>query len=293
MINSAESFIPPIDGSGALAKIRGGYAHYSKRNKQIADYIMQNPEEVMEMSVTTLSERCGAGEATIIRFCQTLGFAGFQGLKLSLAKDLAVPQPGIDADISPTDDLSTMAQKICYRCSTMLQETLKVLDMNEVDRVTDFMISSTRLLFFGVGASGISALEAKYRFLRIGLNCDSPSDPHMANMSAATLGSEDLFLGFSQSGSTKDVVDCMRISKSTGATIAIVTSSFQSPMTKLADIVLCTAAPERPLASGNLLGKLAQSFIIDLLYIKIVNQLETKGLEIRAKTAEAVAGKLY
>lgn len=88
------------------------------------------------------------------------------------------------------------------------------MNIEHAQKAVDLMIDASRVLFFGVGFSGLSALEAQYRFTCLDLNCDCPMDPHFASMTASTLGPSDLAVFFSQTGSTKDVADYLDIAKS-------------------------------------------------------------------------------
>jgi DNA-binding MurR/RpiR family transcriptional regulator len=245
------------------------------------------------MNITNFADKCNVGEATIIRFCQSLGLKGFQGLKLSLAKDLVSPLSNINLNINNFDSMFDIAQKISYGCGKVLEETMKVLNIENVQTTVDLFVKAQRILFCGLGNSGLSAFEAKYRFLQIGLNCDCQVDSHFANMSAALLEPGDLIVGFSNSGSTKDVVECMRIAKKCGVKTIVVTSYSKSPIIKTADIVLLTAAPETPLSSGTYEVKMSQLFVIHLLFTGVSIKLKDKVIETNIKTAHAVLDKQY
>ena len=75
-----------------------------------------------------------------------------------------------------------------------------------------------------MGQSGVTALDAKYRFVRLGLICDALTDSHLQMMSAATLDERDVALGFSFSGSTKDVVEAIAKAKERGARTICITA---------------------------------------------------------------------
>lgn len=69
----------------ALARIRAAHASLPPGARRIADYVLEQPEQIVRMSVTELSE---ASEGSVINFCQKLGLSGFQQLKLSLAQEI-------------------------------------------------------------------------------------------------------------------------------------------------------------------------------------------------------------
>jgi DNA-binding MurR/RpiR family transcriptional regulator len=113
-------------------------------------------------------------------------------------------------------------------------------------------------------------------------------------MTASTLGPQDLAVFFSQTGSTKDVNDCLDIVKEVGAQSMAITSYFKSPIAKKADVVLLTSVIESPLAGGGAFrSRIAQLFITNLLYTVTATKLQEKGVEASVKVAQAVLEKLY
>jgi DNA-binding MurR/RpiR family transcriptional regulator len=278
---------------GILGTIRGSYGSMSAAKKKIAGYILKDPEKVTELSITAMADNCAVGEATVIRFCQSLRLKGFQDLKLSIARDLTPRMPEFGHDVHEADSFSEIADKIAYRSGGLFANTVSVLDMDKFEQTVKLLRDSERRLVCGAGHSGLSAMIAQYRFMRVGVNCEYHADPHFANMIAASLGKNDLFLCFSNSGSTKDMVECTSTAKEAGATTVIVTSFPKSPLARVADVVLQTAGSENPLFGGSFATQMSQQFVIHLLFVALTIELDSKGLEASFRTAKAVLNKLY
>ncbi|MFK4998477.1 SIS domain-containing protein [Bacillus sp. N9] len=94
--------------------------------------------------------------------------------------------------------------------------------------------------------SGNTAADARNKFLRIGIVAEMFTDSHMQAMSATTLTDQDLAIGISVSGSTKDTVDALNIARENGAKIVSITQFTRSPITKISDIVLLTGGRKPP-----------------------------------------------
>ena len=56
-----------------LEQIRDRIDQFTPRQRQAAEYILQNPEDLAFMSIADLSRQAGVSQATIVRFCNTLG----------------------------------------------------------------------------------------------------------------------------------------------------------------------------------------------------------------------------
>lgn len=55
---------------------------------RIAMYIAINPERVLKLNVTDLAQQTGSGKASIVRYCQTLGYSGFREFKIALSGEI-------------------------------------------------------------------------------------------------------------------------------------------------------------------------------------------------------------
>ncbi|MBE3576749.1 MAG: MurR/RpiR family transcriptional regulator [Limnochordales bacterium] len=276
-----------------LAEIRSMYPSLAPSEQRVADYVLQHPEEVIYASVTQLAEACGVGESTVIRFCQSVGFRGYQELKLALALQHRDPPREIQGDVQPGDGLPVMVEKVTYANLEIIRDTARMVDYQALEKAIDTLVGARRVEFYGVGASGVTALDAKYKFLRVGFTCDAYVDSHLQAMSAATLGPGDVAVGITHSGSTKDVVDSCRIAREAGATVIAITDYKRAPIVEVADITLLTACREGPLGSGALRSKIAQIHLLDLLWTGVVLRLGDRALTYTEKTAHAVVDKLY
>ena len=276
-----------------LAGIRSVYPSLAPSEQRVADYVLQRPHEVIYASVTQLAEACGVGESTVIRFCQSVGFRGYQESKLALALQYRDRPREIQSDVQPGDGLAVMVEKVTYANLEIIRDTARMVDFQALEKAIGTLIAARRVEFYGVGASGVTALDAKYKFLRLGFTCDAYVDSHLQAMSAATLGPGDVAIGISHSGSTKDVVDSCRIAHNAGATVIAITDYKRAPIVEVADITLLTACREGPLGSGALRSKIAQIHLLDLLWTGVVLQLGDRALEYTEKTAQAVVDKLY
>ena len=281
------------ESRGGLPKIRSVYSYLAPAEQKVASYVLENCQNVIYMSVTQLAEAVGVGESTVIRFCQNAGFSGYQELKLILARDLVEPDDHISEGITSTDSLAVMAKKVGYANAKALKETFKILDLEQLQTAITAISDARKVEFYGVGASGVTAMDAKYRFLRLGILCDALTDSHMQAMAAMTLQPSDVAIGISYSGSTKDVVGSLVKAKERGAKVICITAYGRSPIAKISDVKLISAATETPLGSGSLRSKIAQLHILDLLYTGVALRLGAQGQYYNELTAKAVLDKLY
>jgi len=55
--------------------------------RKLADYVIEAPREVLDLSMTEVAARAGVSQPTIARFCHALGFSGFREFKIRCGPD--------------------------------------------------------------------------------------------------------------------------------------------------------------------------------------------------------------
>ncbi|MBO9607758.1 MAG: MurR/RpiR family transcriptional regulator [Paenibacillaceae bacterium] len=279
--------------SHALLRIPTVYESLTKSEQKVADTVQRDPEAAVFCTITDLAEKSEVGETSVIRFCRKLGFRGYQEFKLSLAQNVSKPEEQLYGDIQEDDGLDAVIRKICGFNTQVIQNVMPLLSLHDVQAAVKAVVSSNRLLFFGVGSSGITAMDAKYRFVRLGYNVVAESDSHVIAMNASLAGKGDVVFGISVSGSTKDVVAAIKLAKANGAFIVCLTSHARSPITQYADVVLLTTAKESPLQGGSFASKLAQITVLDILSTAVALAEKQRTYRAMEKTAKSVLDKLY
>ncbi len=267
------------------------YGEMGKAEKQIADWIFENPGKIISLSIVDLAEKCKCSEATIVRFSKRLGLSGYQELKISLAAE-GGGSP-ISTGISAEDTPFEMYQKICEDIYLSFEKTKKSLDSASLAAACEKILSANKIVLFGLGNSASVATDASHKFLRAGLNAVAYSDNHMQVIAASHLEKNDVAIGISHSGSSKDIVDALRLAKAQGATTIAITNSGKSPILKVTDIPLFTSADETEYTILGLSSRLVQLAIINVLYHYIVLNRSEKAVQSIKETEHALMTKKY
>lgn len=260
--------------------------NYTKSELKLFGYIQDNLETVMFNSLTELSERCTVGEATILRFCRKIGFNGYQDFKLAIAQELSVAKVG-------QQDEDHFISRIKNNTLKALEDTFDAVNEERLDQAIDWVDQFDEIVVYGVGHSGLTALDLQSKLMRVGKNVQVVIDPHFQIMRSCSASEKTLVIAISITGSTKDIVDSVGKAKENKASIIAITSYVRSPLTKLADIVLLTSGKENPLDGGSMVGKVSQLFVIDLLCTGYIMKDMEKAQRVKAEAAEVVTSKMY
>nr|WP_114497136.1 MurR/RpiR family transcriptional regulator [Fontibacillus phaseoli] len=276
-----------------LLSIRSHLNGLTKTEQKVAHFILDHAQDVIYHSVTELAERADVGETTVLRFCRKLKFQGFQDFKLSLAQDLVKPSDRLYNEVTEEDDASTLNRKVISMHIGALEQTSELVNSEQLEQAITLLHQADNIHFFGVGSSGLTALQAAHSFSRIGKRSQAKTDTHFQAMAASLMRPGDVAVGISISGSTKDTIETLSLAKKAGSKIIVITSNARSPITKLADIVLLMVARETPLQGSSLSAKISQLVIVDILNVGVTLKFKEEALKFREVTAKAITDKLY
>lgn len=277
-----------------ILKIGSDYYSLTPAEKRLADFILANQEKVTQLSISELARASSVAEATVSRFSRHMGYKSFPLLKLAVANAMAQARLGdtpLSGQVAPQDDLTTMAQKL-YRANTeaMLQ-TMEVLDLNVVSQVASLFQEARQVLCMGQGGSMLIAREAAHLFSTVSNQFRPVEDSHMQAMAAAIMDPRDVLFFFSYSGSTRDVLEISGIARDRGAKIVLVTRFPNSPGAQIADFVLQCGANESPMQSGSIAARVAQMYLLDVLFSEFSRRDLDRARNYRRRIAEALKSK--
>ena len=139
--------------------------------KKVADYILGNYMEVLDYTVIELAEKADVSDATVVRFCRSVGYKGFQDLKINLAQDAIVPYKHLNTSLEEKDTPEQIVSKVLRSEIETLEETIHILDVKELEAAARAIKDAKRVVFFGTGGSAMVAHDALHKLLKIGIRC--------------------------------------------------------------------------------------------------------------------------
>jgi DNA-binding MurR/RpiR family transcriptional regulator len=276
-----------------LVKIKSCMDSLRPSERKVALFVQNNPNEIIYLNIVSMAEKCGVSEASVIRLCKALGYSGYQELKINLAKSIVDPVKSIQEEISESDDVGAIIEKVTDASIQAIKDTMQILDPVQVERAIDTLSAARRVEFYGMGGSAVVAADAQHKFFKYGFFCINYSDPHMQAMSAATMTSDDVVVGISHSGSSKDLINSLTIASESGATVICVTSSANSPIVRISDINLIVIAKEQQYKTEPMTSRIAQLSVIDILSVGVALRHQDRVLANLQKTRAALTNWKY
>lgn len=249
-----------------LPILRSVYQDLTKSEQRIASYIMENAARIMEQTIPELAGNTKSSEITISRFCKKLGFSGLQALKIALAAELSNAGEMEFREIGDKDTDEQVAAKVFQNIMDGLQDTLKILDFQQVAKAVKVLQRARRVAVYGYGNSATVCQDIETRFMRFGMVIQAYADMSQQLTSASLLTKEDVVIAVSHTGATIKLLEAVRVAKRAGASVIVITSYAQSNLAKLGDVVLTGMGREVHYSSESVASRLIHMAITDVLY---------------------------
>ncbi len=270
------------------------YYSFTASEKKLADYILSNQDGIAYLSISQLADGANVAEATVSRFSRRLGFKGYVEFKLTAANAALRFKPAnnpLSGQVEDGDSVEDICRKLYSAEVEAMAQTMDVLNPEAVVQAATLLEKANRVLSMGQGGSMILAQEAAHLFSTVSNKFQAVSDSHMQAMAAAMLDPEDVIFFFSYSGSTRAMMETIQLAKKRKAKIILVTRFPHSPGAEISDVVLQCGANENPLQSGSIAARIAQMYLLDVLFSEYSRRNIVRARTNRARVAEALMDK--
>jgi DNA-binding MurR/RpiR family transcriptional regulator len=278
---------------GTLAAISDALPKLKGSAQKAAKYILNSPRESINLTITELGHRAGVSEASIVRFAQSLGYSGFHALKLGLAEDLVSPMLLVNEDLTPDDGPASAVQKAMTAGMRSLEDTVRILQMPVLEAAIDALCNARQIELFASGNSIPLAMDLNFRLTKIGLHSRFSIDPTMQEMYASLTCAEDVAVGISHTGSSKDTVHALELARQRGARTVCITNHSDSPLTRSGDFCLFTSTRVSHFREEEMASNLATLALVEALYVGICVQRSDASVQAVSKTMRATRHRKY
>ena len=275
-------------------QIEKGYADLRRSEKLAADYVLEHMEQISDLSIDRLAHNAGVSQPTVLRMLRSAGFSGYRDFCYRLVAELAKKAEAGEGGKGPmygyTLDKSTPLKEIPFNMAAttqkMLEETVKNFSGKIYQKTVEALANARLIDIYGVENSEATALDLLTKLLYLGLPCRYFSDCYHQQIAAGALTSEDVAVGISYSGESKDTVDSLRKAKKAGARTIAVTNFKDAAISRYADILICTSQ-EQLMYGDAIFSRSCQILVVDMIYMGIIS-LDYDRFTDRLKRCEKV-----
>lgn len=276
-----------------ITRIKLHYNDMRGSEQKLADYLLSlEPTEPLTQSVKQLASDVGVSVASVVRFCQELGYTGYAEFKLMTRQVgflTTVGSPEMDSMTSAAE----LKKNICEFTNSSIQKCIQSLDNGELEQAIAAISGAKRLLLCGIGTSAGIAMAAANTFMNLNVDSTPLFDELLMRRTVSMAGPGDVVLGISNCGSVKPIVDALMLAHEVGAMTILITGEKESLACQFADCVLCLGTYGDPSALSMLSVSSCQLLTIQILQTGCFTRSSAEVLEKIRKNTELAEMSRY
>jgi DNA-binding MurR/RpiR family transcriptional regulator len=239
---------PPASAEEFRTLLLKDYDGLSKRLKQVARYVLDEPNELALETLAVIAERCGVQPSAIVRFAQAFGFSGASQMQRLFRDGLLSANNAIgygervrrfSESVSRTAAGEGLLTEFVEGNILALQNLSETVSEKEMRGAVDLIANAAVVHVAGFRrAFPISAYLA-YSLQQLGKHVQFIDGVGgLARPQANTIDDKDLLIAVSFHPYAPETVELTEIAARNGAQILSISDSRVSPIAKAADIAL-------------------------------------------------------
>lgn len=267
-MNYLKSVIPIIEAN---------YKNFTSVEKNIANFFRNN-EEIMDFSAKSISNRLFVSEAALSRFAKKCGYRGYREFIYQYEQNLTERNLKIVGN----------AGSVLNIYQELLNKTYSLIDQKQIMRICEYMADASRVFVCGKGSSGLAAMEAESRFMRIGVDINSITDSDIMRFQTVFQNSKSMVIGISVSGMTESILYSLQQAHEKKSKTVLITAHKNGRISSYCDeIVLIPSL--KYLNYGNVISPQFPILIfLDIIYSYYVSMDKRRMQVLHTSTLRAL-----
>ena len=226
--------------SDLLTRLNDELKTFSKGQRAIAKFILDNYDKAAFMTAGKLGKIVGVSESTVVRFAADLGYDGYPTMRKALQemiRNRLTSVQRIEVAKDRIDDKEIIKSVITSDMQN-LQASLEALDRGSFDAAVNAIVEAKNVYIVGMRTStALASFMGQYlNLLRDNVKVINNTAASEIHEQIIRIGEGDLFLGISYPRYSSHTVDAMQFAKKMGAKVIAITDSQASPLASIADI---------------------------------------------------------
>lgn len=275
-----------------LIKIKERWDEFTPSDKKIGEYIVDNPEQIVNYNTLELADLIDTSQSAIIRFIKKIGYKGYIDFKIDVAKSLEESNDFfLDEVITKNESIENIISKSKNNVLATVEKTYALIDTEAIKRAIDDINKANNIYLAGVGSSGLICEDFSYKLQRSGKRVFYQVDAHTNLALVTNIDKDDLLIAISYSGLTKEILIASEYAKKVGAKVISISKSLNSTLAHNSNELLLIPEIEREMRYGAISSRLSSQIITDILYYGYV-AANTEKVNENMRTSKELTNKL-
>ena len=270
-----------------LKQIEERIPTFSKGQKLISNYILENYDKAAYMTAAKLGGTVNVSESTVVRFAIELGFEGYPEFQRAL-QELVRTRLTSFQRIEVTNNLignSDVLTKVLLADSDKIKQTLETVDRDAFYEAVDNIVAAKNIYILGVRSSSYLAGFLSYSLRMIFDNVNFVQTTSGSEMfeQILNIGKEDVMVAISFPRYSKRIIKAVDYAKAAGADVIAITDSAMSPIATDADQTLLAKSD-----MASFVDSLAAPLSIINALVVAVSRKKQDELTVRLRRLEEI-----
>jgi len=225
-----------------LSVIEAASPGFSKSQRAIAKYIMENYEKAAFMTASRLGQVVDVSESTVVRFAAELGYEGYPEMRRALQDMIrncltSVQRIRVAKELMESEDILSL---VLSSDIEQIRQTMEETNRNDFETAVDRIVKAKNIYIFGLRSASALANFMGFYFNLIFDNVRVINGSSASEVFEQILrvSKGDVFIALSFPRYSRRTIKAMRYAREMGADVIGITDTPASPIAKLSDIAL-------------------------------------------------------
>ena len=274
---------------------------FSAVEQSIIKYMLDNPKDIVNMSIRELANKTFTSPAAIFRLCQKCGLKGYTEFKVkfiseanraldSQIEDLDKPIKDLNRPINDDDDEKAVIKKMAFLEIEAIEETKNELDYDHIIKVANMLNKAKDVVFFGFDLNYYIAQSTVYHLLQANKVAIAYETQNSQLAKAFLTDKEEVAILISRTGENRRLIEIAKILKKKKVKMILLSGNRDTTLDKICDEFIYIANVTEYLNMGGVIFSIGCRYVLDVLF-GILISYNYKNVESFTKNFETVNGK--
>jgi DNA-binding MurR/RpiR family transcriptional regulator len=236
---------PKIAEETVSDKITAAFPRLSRRQKQVARFVVDDESFVAFASAAEVAQKADVSTATVVRFCQTLGYEGYSHLQAAIRQRFprfTTTVQRLEERLTFPMPKSDLLARVFAVDIDNIKRTMELVDSDTFEAAVTEIGRATGILVVGEGHSASPALFFAHSLKVMGFSVQVvPTGGVPLSLELGALRPSDLLIGICFWRYFRETIKAMRWAGEIGARRIAISDSELSPLNQLADYAFIVA----------------------------------------------------
>ncbi|GEM_PF-311368 len=246
--------------------------NFTEIEKQIAQYILENPEHVVQNSAKELAVLMYTSSPSIVRFCKKIGTTGYPDFRMQFIEEYAQVKSSDKDQITNQSSLTDVLRLLPQRYAQITKNSADRIEKLNFHHIINQFRNATTIDFYATGINYGIAQAACVRYSNLGYHAQVQLGINKHYISSLADNKNNRVLSFvlSHSGSNEAILEAARYLHLKNFNMVYI-GLPENELHHLANYFIHWGIDEIDQAYDNLAYPVSLMFILDCIYLQLAS----------------------